>query len=173
MWIFLSADAMSFGGLLAAYGALRYYDPTWPLPSSILGINSTAGMTFLLIITSMTMVQGLAAIRQGDQQGLQKFLALTVAGGILFLVCQYFEWTHLLHAGQSIQRDNFGATFFLTTGFHGLHVFSGVCYLTIILLRARLGKYSAACNYEVEIAALYWHFVDLIWILVFTFIYLM
>lgn len=173
MWIFLSADAMSFGGLLAAYGALRYYDPAWPLPSSILGINSTAGMTFLLIITSMTMVQGLAAIRQGDQAGLQKFLAITVLGGIIFLLLQYVEWTHLFHEGQSIQKNNFGATFFLTTGFHGLHVFSGVVYLSIILLRAMLGKYSATVNYEVEIAALYWHFVDLIWILVFTFIYLM
>ena len=173
MWIFLAADAMSFGGLLAAYGVLRYYDPTWPVPSSILGINSTAGMTFLLIVTSMTMVQALASIRQGDQAGLQKYLAATVAGGILFLMLQYVEWSHLIHEGQSIQKNNFGATFFLTTGFHGLHVFSGVCYLSTVLVRAMLGKYSPTVNYEVEIAALYWHFVDLIWILVFTFIYLM
>ncbi len=173
MWVFLAADAMSFGGLLATYGALRYYDPTWPVPSSILGINTTAFMTFLLIITSMTMVQSLAAIRQGDQVGLRKYLFFTVAGGALFLVLQYFEWTHLIAEGQSIQRNNFGATFFLTTGFHGCHVFSGVCYLSWILMRAMAGKYTADDNNEVEIAALYWHFVDLIWILVFTFIYLM
>jgi cytochrome c oxidase subunit 3 len=173
MWVFLAADAMSFGGLLAAYGALRYYDPTWPAPSSILGINLTAAMTFLLIVSSVTMVEALGAVRHGNQSGLRLFLGLTILGGISFLCLQAFEWNKLIfHEGQSI-RNNFGATFFVLTGFHGMHVFSGVCYLSVILTRALLGKYSAENNNEVEIAALYWHFVDLIWILVFTFVYLM
>src|ERR671922_2684925 len=77
MWVFLAADAMSFGGLLAGYGALRYGDPTWPRPASILGIQLTAFMTFLLICSSVTMVEALAAIRRGDQAGLRKFLVLT------------------------------------------------------------------------------------------------
>ena len=174
MWVFLAADAMSFGGLLAGYGALRYGDPTWPRPSSILGIQLTALMTFLLICSSVTMVEALAAIRQGDQRGLRKFLMLTVLGGVMFLGLQAFEWNKLIfHEGQSIARNNFGATFFILTGFHGCHVFSGVVYLSTVLARAAAGAYSARENNGVEIAALYWHFVDLIWILVFTFVYLL
>ena len=173
MWNFLAADAMSFGGLLCAYGALRYGDPNWPKPSSILGIQLTAAMTFLLVCSSLTLVESLAGFRAGNQAKLKKFLAMTIVGGILFLSCQAYEWTHLIEHGQSIQKDNFGASFFVLTGFHGLHVLSGVGYLSIILVRAMLGKYTDTHNNELEIAALYWHFVDLVWILVFTFVYLL
>jgi heme/copper-type cytochrome/quinol oxidase subunit 3 len=172
MWNFLAADAMSFGGQLAAYGALRYGDPHWPVPSTILGITLTAGMTFLLIVSSVTMVEALAGFRAGNQAKLRRFLALTILGGVLFLSCQAYEWTHLIEHGQSIKRDNFGATFFILTGFHGMHVFSGVVYLSCLLVRALMGKYQDPHNNEIEIGALYWHFVDLIWILVFTFVYL-
>jgi heme/copper-type cytochrome/quinol oxidase subunit 3 len=174
MWIFLAADAMSFGGLLAGYGALRYGDPSWPRPSSILGIQLTAFMTFLLICSSVTMVEALASVRHGNQAGLRKFLLLTILGGTTFLLLQAYEWNKLIfHEGQSITRDNFGATFFILTGFHGCHVTAGVIYLASILFRALAGAYSADNHNSVEIAALYWHFVDLIWILVFTFVYLL
>ena len=172
MWNFLAADAMTFGALLAGYGALRYGDPNWPVPTSILGIPLTAAMTFLLICSSVTMVEGLAGIRQGNKAKFTRFMALTILGGSLFLGLQAYEWTHLINHGQSITKDNFGATFFILTGFHGMHVFSGVVYLTIILIRGLMNKYSADHNNEVEIAGLYWHFVDLVWILVFTFVYL-
>lgn len=177
MWNFLAADAMTFGAALAAYGALRYGDPNWPNPTEILGIGLTAAMTFLLICSSVTMVEGLAGIRQGNVTKFRNFLGLTVLGGIIFLACQAYEWNHLLQhgagVGLSLTRHNFDATFFIITGFHGMHVFAGVCYLTVILLRGMAGKYSPTnCN-EVEIAGLYWHFVDLIWILVFTFVYLL
>jgi heme/copper-type cytochrome/quinol oxidase subunit 3 len=172
MWNFLAADAMTFGGLLAGYGALRYGDPNWPVPTSILGIPLTAFMTFLLICSSVTMVESLAGMRQGNKQKCVRFLALTVLGGACFLLLQAYEWTHLIQHGQSITKNNFGATFFVLTGFHGMHVFSGVVYLSVILIRAAMGKYSAHNTNEIEIAGLYWHFVDLIWILVFTFVYL-
>ena len=227
MWTFLAADAMTFGGLLAAYGALRAGDPTWPVPSHILGIWLTAGMTFLLICSSVTMVESLAAIRGGDQRKLRLYLLATIAGGATFLCLQSYEWTKLIvHEGQSITRNNFGATFFILTGFHGCHVFGGIVYLSAVLgraargtsaaivvgavmvvatlvalyvtslamspivaviaalavagvvyvtaqaLAAPVGAYSAHENSEVEIVGLYWHFVDLIWILVFTFVYL-
>jgi heme/copper-type cytochrome/quinol oxidase subunit 3 len=173
MWVFLAADAMSFGGLLAGYGALRYGDPNWPHPANILGIQLTAFMTFLLICSSVTMVEALASIRKGDRSGLIKFLALTILGGVTFLGLQAYEWTHLIEHGQSISKDNFGATFFILTGFHGMHVFSGVVYLSCILVASLRGSYDAHNNNPVEIVALYWHFVDLIWILVFTFVYLL
>jgi len=173
MWIFLAADAMSFGGLLAAYGALRYGDPSWPNPAQTLGIQLTALMTFLLICSSVTMVEALAAIREGNHTGLRKFLLLTILGGAIFVSLQAYEWHHLIHRGETITKNNFGATFFILTGFHGMHVFSGVVYLSCILMASLRGRYDAHNNNPVEIVALYWHFVDLIWILVFTFVYLL
>ncbi len=171
MWLFLAGDAMSFGGLIAGYAALRLGDPNWPVPSSILGVPFTAVMTFLLICSSVTMVKGLEAIKRGDQAGLRRFLALTALGGACFLGMQAREWTHLITEGMTLtSKGMFGATFFVLTGFHGCHVFSGVVYLSCILANA--GSYSRTNYNSVEIAGLYWHFVDLVWILIFTFVYL-
>jgi cytochrome c oxidase subunit III len=177
MWAFLAGDAMSFGALLAGYGALRYSNHDWPVPSSVLGIPMTAFMTFLLICSSVTMVKALSAIRHGDPAGLRKFLLLTVLGGLLFLGMQGFEWTKLLMEGVTISGNPFGTslfgtTFFVITGFHGCHVTGGVIYLTCIAAQGMRGRYSATDHNAVEIVGLYWHFVDLVWILVFTFIYL-
>lgn len=171
MWVFLAGDAMSFGGLIAGYAALRFGDPSWPIPSTILGVPFTAVMTFLLICSSVTMVKGLEAIKRGDRAGLRKFLGLTVLGGLCFLGMQAREWTHLITEGMTLtSKGLFGATFFVLTGFHGCHVFSGVVYLSSILASA--GRYSQDNHNAVEIAGLYWHFVDLVWILIFTFVYL-
>ena len=177
MWVFLAGDAMSFGALLAAYGVLRYGSIDWPVPSSILGINLTALMTFLLICSSLTMVFALVAIQRGDQAGLRKFLALTVLCGLIFLGMQAYEWTHLIHEGLGFTANKwgaslFGTTFFAITGFHGAHVTGGVIYLSCYLIQALRGHSKPGVANEIEIAALYWHFVDLVWILVFTFVYL-
>jgi cytochrome c oxidase subunit III len=172
MWLFLAGDAMSFGGLIAGYAALRIGDPHWPLPSSVLGVPFTAVMTFLLICSSVTMVKALDAIQHGDRSRMRMFLALTALGGACFLGMQAREWTHLiLGEGMTLtSKGLFGATFFVLTGFHGFHVFSGVVYLTTVLLLSN--KFSAENHNAVEIAGLYWHFVDLVWILIFTFVYL-
>ncbi len=172
MWVFLCSDAMSFAGLLAAYGSVRMFDPNWPDPSAKLGIPLTALNTFILICSSVTMVKGLSAIQHGDRKGLVRFLLLTIAGGLTFLGIQAYEWTHLIEHDLSARTSLFGATFFILTGFHGCHVLSGVIYLSCIAARAARGGYSRENNSPVEIAGLYWHFVDLIWILVFTFVYL-
>jgi heme/copper-type cytochrome/quinol oxidase subunit 3 len=179
MWVFLVGDAMSFGGLLAAYAALRMSTPGWPVSADILGVQLTALMTFLLICSSVTMVKALAAIREGDRSGLVKFLLMTVAGGALFLGLQAYEWNHLMHAKEMTlthlhgQESLFGTTFYILTGFHGMHVFSGVVYLACIAVQGMRGKYTADNSNPVEIAGLYWHFVDLVWILIFTFVYLL
>jgi heme/copper-type cytochrome/quinol oxidase subunit 3 len=135
-------------------------------------------MTFLLICSSVTMVLALAGIQRGDMTGLRKFLALTILGGVSFLGMQAFEWTHLIREGLGLTSNPwgaslFGTTFFIITGFHGAHVTGGVIYLSCYLIRSLLGGLTQRHANEIEIAALYWHFVDLVWILVFTFVYLL
>ena len=177
MWVFLAGDAMSFGALLAGYGAIRAGSTDWPVPNNVLGITLTAFMTFLLICTSLTMVTALSAINQGNVKKMIRFLGLTVLGGAIFLGLQAYEWTHLIHKGLSLSQNPFGnylfgTTFFAITGFHGAHVTAGVIYLSVLAIRGLQGKLTEEKAHLVEIAGLYWHFVDLIWILVFTFIYL-
>jgi cytochrome c oxidase subunit 3 len=175
MWLFLAGDAMSFGCLIVGYGILRYASPKWPVPSEILGINLTALMTFLLIVSSVTMVLSLSAVQHGDKPKFQKFMGLTILGGLTFLGLQAYEWTHLItevlpHHNLSFSTDLFATTFFVLTGFHGMHVTGGVIYNTCVLIAVSRGRYEAK---HVEIAGLYWHFVDLVWILIFTFVYLL
>ena len=178
MWMFLLGDAMSFGALLAGYGALRFGSTDWPVPANVLGIQLTAIMTFILICSSVTMVLSLAGIQRGDMAAFKKFLALTILAGLVFLGCQAYEWTHLIHRGLGLGTNVFGAslfgtTFFCITGFHGAHVTGGVIYLGTYLTRGLLGRLGQGHANQIEIAALYWHFVDLVWILVFTFVYLL
>ncbi|MFZ0889797.1 MAG: heme-copper oxidase subunit III [Candidatus Binataceae bacterium] len=173
MWIFLAADAMTFGAAIAAYGALRIDNVNWPQPSQLLGIQTTAIMTFILICSSVTMVEALSGIKHGLQEKFLRFLALTVLGGLAFLGMQAFEWHHLIVGeGLSIKTSLFSATFFLLTGFHGCHVFGGVVYNSVLEVRGLMGKIPREKSNLVEIAGLYWHFVDLVWILIFTFVYL-
>lgn len=181
MWLFLISDTMSFGALLAAYGAVRAGAAEWAPPADMLDINLTAGMTFLLICSSVTMVKALEAIQNGNQSRMCTFLGLTILGGLIFLGLQAYEWTHLITHGLTFTTlphgmsgsTLFGPTFYIITGFHGAHVTGGVIYLTVILIQGLRGTYTAAYNHKVEILGLYWHFVDLIWIMVFTFIYLL
>jgi cytochrome c oxidase subunit 3 len=176
MWLFLAGDAMSFGGLIAAYAALRIGDPDWPVPHEYLGVPFTAVMTFLLICSSVTMVKALEAIKHGDRERMRRFLALTILGGAVFLGMQAREWTHLMDHGMTLTghaasgHGLFSATFYILTGFHGMHVTGGVIYLSCIL--GSSAYYTAENHNSVEIVGLYWHFVDLVWILIFTFIYL-
>ena len=189
MWLFLISDAMSFGALLAVYGAVRAGAAEWAPPSEVLGINLTAVMTFLLICSSVTMVKALESIQNGNQSRMCTYLGLTILCGLIFLGMQAYEWTHLithgepgltlttlpahgLSGGTLSGSTLFGASFYLITGFHGAHVTGGVIYLIVILIQGLRGAYTAEYNHKVEILGLYWHFVDLVWIMVFTFVYL-
>ena len=177
MWIFLAGDAVGFGTLLAGYGAMRATSADWPSPFAVLGINLTAAMTFLLICSSVTMVKALEWLGKGDKERAKAFLFFTALGGAIFVSLQAYEWSHLIHRGLLISGNPwgaalFGASFFIVTGFHGLHVTGGVIYL-LAILRAVANRPEPAASYNaVEIAGLYWHFVDLVWIMVFTFMYL-
>lgn len=186
MWMFIAQDGMSFAGLLLAYAILRVFSTDWPQPDQILGIGLTATATFVLICSSVSMVFAVEAAKEANQKKLLWWLGWTILGGISFLGVQYYEYSHLLHQGIGLAETTyeldgqvvnnlFGTTFYAVTGFHGLHVFSGVVYLICIFLKARTGKYTkGGISYSpVELVGLFWHFVDLVWILVFTFIYLL
>jgi cytochrome c oxidase subunit 3 len=178
MWLFLVGDAVGFGTLLAGYGVMRATSADWPDPIQVLGINLTAAMTFLLICSSVTMVKALEWLGKGDRAKAKLFLALTALGGFIFVSLQAYEWTHLIHRGLLINGNPWGATlfgtsFFVITGFHGLHVSGGVIYLLAMIgVVGRRTDPMASYN-AVEILGLYWHFVDLVWIMVFTFMYLL
>jgi len=189
MWLFLVMDALTFGAILLGAAALRYASESWPEAGTILNIPLTAANTFLLICTSFTMVMSLQALREGKEKRFIKFLQLTIIGGLVFLFIQIFEYYHFVSGSSELglalstnglngnqllpSTDIYGAVFYTTTTFHGLHVLSGVIYLSVIMFQGMKGTYSAANYDRVEIAALFWHFVDLIWILVFTIIYLL
>lgn len=178
MWVFLLSDAFSFAGLLIAYGVLRAATPAWhPEGEPDLGINFTAGLTFLLICSSLTMVLAVAACRQRRRAAMLRYLGLTILGGVLFLTGQVHEYFGIGSAGLIEHGLRFGAshratTFYLITSFHGLHVLSGVILLSVLFVRALRGCYDGGDHDALESAGLFWHFVDLVWILVFTFVYL-
>jgi cytochrome c oxidase subunit III len=178
MWIFLAGDAVGFGTLLASYGAMRATSADWPNPYDALGINLTAFMTFLLICSSVTMVKALEWLGRGDRTRCRWFLFYTAVGGALFVTLQAYEWSKLIHEGLHINGNPwgaslFGTSFFIVTGFHGLHVTGGVLYL-LAMIRWVTNRPDPAASYNaVEISGLYWHFVDLVWIFLFPALYLL
>jgi cytochrome c oxidase subunit 3 len=140
-------------------------------------------MTFILITSSATMGSAVGASKMGDHKATLRFLVLTIIGGAAFLGCQAYEWTHVIHEGQHLTNHakgapflvnpwgppQYGQSFFLLTGFHGSHVISGLIILIVTAVRSALGKTPAQ---NVEMAGLYWHFVDLVWVFIFTLFYL-
>lgn len=218
MWFFLLTDAFTFGAFLISYGTNRFFSAVWPDPNQVfktfpliegnLPLLFVSLMTFILIMSSVTMVLAVHAGHYGDRKGVIKWLLFTIIGGICFLSCQAWEWTHLYHEGgwwgsftdatmptsefagffnqKTIETAAFSAGagmqathdffnyFFTITGFHGCHVLSGVVLLSIALINTVNGVYDRRGHYEmVEKIGLYWHFVDLVWVFVFTCFYLL
>ena len=212
MWFFLLSDAFTFSSLLISYGALRFSAPTWPAPSLV--FQSFPGliehgaplvfvglMTFILIMSSVTMVLAVEAGHRNAKKEVVTWMLFTILGGLMFLSCQALEWNHLhgegfwwghiptaevlkeffqarnnvlpSYAQQAMTSHQFANLFFTITGFHGFHVFSGVIINIIITVNVLLGTYQKRGSYlMVEKVGLYWHFVDLVWVFVFTFFYL-
>jgi cytochrome c oxidase subunit 3 len=175
MWLFLISDTLTFAGLLMGYGAMRFSLGTWPKQSEIFHLWLVGLMTFILICSSATMAIAVAAAKANDKRTVMRFLLLTVLGGAMFLGMQVYEWSNFIHEGARLFENpwgvpQFSATFFITTGFHGGHVTVGVIYLLITALRWARGSIRPE---SVEIAGLYWHFVDLVWVFIFTLLYLL
>ena len=174
MWVFIVTDALLFAGFLGGYGFVRLASPSWPDRSQVFYLPLIGLMTFVLISSSATMASAVAAAKRSDRRMLVRFLFLTVLGGLCFLGMQVYEWTTLIREGATLWSNPWGvplftSCFFLITGFHGSHVLTGVIILAVTALRSSAGRSTAN---GVEVAGLYWHFVDLVWVFIFTFFYL-
>lgn len=175
IWVFLGSEIMFFTALIGSYVILRVGNPgAWPAvgPREVLNIPITAGNTFLLICSSVSMVKAFAAIAAGDQRGLRLWLIVTVVMGASFVGVQAYEYSQLVHHGFVPSGGIFPSTFYTMTGFHGFHVTVGVICLVFVTWKAFRGKYTAQDYRGVEVLGLYWHFVDLVWIILFTIVYL-
>lgn len=166
MWLFLASEVMFFTGLIGSYVVLRLGSKEWPDPSSILGLNVLALNTFILITSSVTMALGHQASEQGDHRKAASLLAVTAGLGLTFLTIKLLDYRHLVHEGFTITSSLFGSCYYLLTGFHGCHVLGGVVALLVLMARAR-GK-NPPKPAAVESMGLYWHFVDLVWIVLFA-----
>jgi len=174
MWWFIVTDGLLFIGFLASYGYLRLAAGSWPQRDKIFHMEFIALMTFTLITTSATMATAVGAAQAGQRHIAKRFIWLTAIGGMAFLAMQAYEWSTLIGEGATLTSNPwgpaaFGACFFLITGFHGTHVLTGVIVLITTAIRTSKGITQAE---GVEMAGLYWHFVDLVWVFVFTFFYL-
>ena len=186
MLLFITSEVMFFAGLFAAYFNVRANAPDgiWPpiSPESIeLGIPAQYHLsilplvgpaTVLLVISSFTAQFAVWAIRRGDRTAFIRNLSVTVAIGIVFLIMQAIDYVLLGSEGISLSSGTFGTTYFTLTGFHGAHVFGGVIMLGVVLYRGMAGQFSSRHHDAVEAASLYWHFVDVVWILLFALLYI-
>lgn len=171
-WTFIGSECLLFGTLIATYLIYEGRSVTGPTTQEILNIPLTSVSTFVLLMSSLAMVLALAAVTRGDKMQTRIWLATTAGLGLVFLVGQVYEFQQFVHEGLTISTNLFGSTFFVLTGTHGLHVAVGVIWLTTLLilsLRDNLGPEKAL---NVEISGLYWHFVDVVWIVIFTVVYL-
>ena len=176
MWMFLASDCMFFGSLIATYMIYRGRAEDigrGPFPDEILDIPYTSVSAFVLLMSSLTMVLALAGIQRNDMRALRVWLAATALLGSIFLGGQYFEFTEFFHEGLSLQKNMFGASFFTLTGFHGAHVTIGIFWLLYLTAMSWTGRLNAEQPLFIEIAGLYWHFVDIVWIVIFTAVYLL
>ena len=172
-WAFLGSECMFFGSLIATYLVYKGRDASGPSPHEILNIPFTSVSAFVLLMSSLTMVLALAAVQRGDNRGTRIWLAATALLGMTFVAGQCYEFTEFFVHGLALQSNLFGCSFYVLTGFHGTHVTVGVIWLWTLWAMAMRGKLPKEKALDVEIAGLYWHFVDVVWIAIFTLIYLL
>lgn len=173
MWAFLGSDCLFFGSLISTFLVYRGKSLTGPYPHEVFDIPYTSVSSFVLLMSSLTMVLTLAAIKKGDERRFRIWLLATACLGLVFLGGQAYEFTTFYNEGLWLQTNLFGSTFFTLTGFHGTHVFIGVLWLLSLYFASMTGRIKQKDSLSVEIAGLYWHFVDVVWIVIFTVVYLL
>ncbi len=172
MWVFLGSDCLFFGALIATYMVYRGQSLNGPYPVDIIDVPITTISTFVLLCSSFGMVQALAATNRNDQKAIQRWLLITAALGAAFIGFQIYEFNAFKNEGLTLGTNLFGASFFTLTGFHGAHVTVGIIWLLGLFFAARKGRLGPRTSLDVEIMGLYWHFVDIVWIVIFTLLYL-
>jgi cytochrome c oxidase subunit III len=174
MVLFIASEVMFFGGLFGSYFTIRSAASEWPPPDNPhLSAAYAAVLTAILVSSSVTMQFGVWAIRKNQQRQLILWLAVSLVLGATFLTLQALEYANLIEEGMTLSSGVFGSTFYTLTGFHGAHVAGGAAFILIVLLRARSGQFTARYHDTVEMASYYWHFVDVVWIGLFSTIYLL
>ena len=172
MWVFLGSDCLLFGALISSYVLYRGASVKGPYPADVFDIPYTSVSSFVLLASSLTMVLALAAIQRGDVGRSRVWLLATALLGMTFLGGQVYEFTTFYHEGLALSTNLFGTTFYVLTGFHGTHVAIGIVMLLTLLSLTFMGKVTQENSETVELVGLYWHFVDIVWIVIFTVVYL-
>ena len=173
IWVFLSSECIFFGAFISTYLLYRGRSPkSTPQPKDVYNIPFTSVTSFILLMSSLTMVLALAAIQRGDHRRFRVWVFATALFGMVFIAGQIYEFTEFYREGLALKTSVFGSSFFVLTGLHGAHVTVGIIWLLSLWglsMQRRLGVADAE---RVEIAGLYWHFVDIVWIVIFTVVYL-
>jgi heme/copper-type cytochrome/quinol oxidase subunit 3 len=172
IWAFLGSECLFFGAFISTYLLYRGRDTVGPKPKQLFTIPFTSCTSFILLMSSLTMVLALAAIQRGDHRRLRIWLLATCLFGATFIGGQVYEFTEFYREGLHLGTNMFGTTFFVLTGLHGAHVTIGIIWLLLLWGRSMQGRLPSGRSEAVEIAGLYWHFVDVVWIFIFTAIYL-
>ena len=173
MWLFLASECMFFGSLIATYLVYQGQSLVGPYPRGSLDIPLTTISTFVLLMSSLAMVLAVSASQRRDMKGTRIWLAVTAAMGLVFLGFQAYEYNHFINAGLTLSVNLFGSSFYVMTGFHGVHVLIGVVWLISLLAHTLRPVDPERRALDIEIAGLYWHFVDIVWIVIFTVVYLL
>jgi cytochrome c oxidase subunit 3/cytochrome o ubiquinol oxidase subunit 3 len=172
MWAFLGSECLLFGALISTYLLYKGRSVSGPLPEDVYDIPFTSASSFMLLMSSLTMVLALAAIQRGDSRRLRLWLLATATLGSLFITGQVYEFTTFYREGLSLSTNLFGSSFFVMTGFHGVHVTLGILMLLSLFAISARGGLPQEKAEVVELTGLYWHFVDIVWIVIFTVVYL-
>jgi heme/copper-type cytochrome/quinol oxidase subunit 3 len=174
MWAFLASDCMFFGCLIANHIVYRNNPPPGsPDPRAIFDIELTSVSTFILLMSSLMMALAVAAIEKNNLKSFRRCILATCFFGLLFLSGQVYEFYHFVNDGLTLQSSLFGSTFYILTGTHGIHVAIGVLWLLSLYFYSLTGRLTHKQAIDVESAGLYWHFVDIVWIVIFTVVYLL
>ena len=172
MWVFLGSDCLFFGSLIATYMVYRGQSLVGPYPADIVDVPVTTISTFVLLMSSFGMVMGVAAARNGNQRRLIQWLVVTILLGATFIGFQVYEFNAFRVEGLRYETNLFSSSFYTLTGFHGAHVTLGLVWLIAIAIIAARNPAGRPSDLDVDIAGLYWHFVDIVWIVIFTLLYL-
>ncbi len=172
MWVYLGSDCLLFGTLISTYLLLRHRSVSGPQPAQVFDIPFTSISSFVLLMSSLTMALAVAAIKRGDIHRNRVWLATTAMLGATFISGQVYEFTTFYREGLGYTTNLFGSAFYTLTGFHGVHVSVGIVMLLSLLVMSLRGNLGQDRAESVEIVGLYWHFVDIVWIVIFTVVYL-